>query len=472
MKVFVTSSLTDRELVEAIISLLHEGGHEVVDTVGTVLGGSGVSRVSTSIRRADAIVAVITSSNPNVFFETGIAMGASVPTLIAAPSGELLPADLAAVPYVQLVGDSHRDAQTIARRLNELSIPSQRVTIFESAEDALRVAVREAAVLESMSPADFERLLRDLFKERGYSVEVTGSTRDVGVDFGIKSRTSRKLVLVQVKKLSRQSLVSVDAVRSLLSAVRAGGATLGMIVTTSEYTPAALAAAGSSIILRTLEDVLASESEKDLETEIPILTPKARAVELEYSGKMREEFDEVLAPARQIFWETLDGCYNVFVGHDPLYPKRLIDLVDMANPPIGLPLSATEHLREYPVKYAGELTQTDRLLYDFCRRIYPSRQSGRLLEEVSIIPRLKFDSFHLQSRGLLARFWNHWAEQLYVHKTIGLDTIMSMYPNHCRLAKILSYLEIALTLWTEDMGVGKQWLFRLARDWSRSVKSS
>jgi hypothetical protein len=270
MKVFIAHSSRDRELVAGLVTLLREDGHDVFDPTAIVAAGNVLSEISAAIRSADVVVAVVTAGNPNVFYELGLAAGASVPTLITAPVGELLPADLASVPYVQLTGDILRDAQTIARRANELKgLSLTKPTKFESAEAALRAAIREPAVLESLSPSDFERLVMELFKERGYAVTATRSTRETGFDFAIESHKDREVVLVEVKKLSRQSRVSVETVRRLLSAVSAVGAPLGMLVATSGYTAAALAfAAGTPILLRTLEELLAAKSEKELlETE-------------------------------------------------------------------------------------------------------------------------------------------------------------------------------------------------------------
>jgi hypothetical protein len=266
MKVFIAHSIRDREIVTTLVNVLREDGQEVFVPTEIVSGENLLSVVSAAIRSADVLVAVVTAGNTNVFYELGLAAGASVPILITASANELLPAGLASVPYVQLTGDVLRDAQTIARRVKDLQgLSSTKSTKFESAESALLAATRDPAVLESLSPVDFERLVAELFRERGYAVSTTQSTSDTSVDFAFKSQEDKEPVLVEVKKLSRQSRVSVEAVRRLLSAVSASGAPLGMLVATSGYTTAALAlAAGTPILLRTLEEILAAKSEKEL----------------------------------------------------------------------------------------------------------------------------------------------------------------------------------------------------------------
>ena len=268
MKVFIAHSSRDLELGNNLMAILREDGHDVFDPTSIVLGSSIMSEISARIRSADLFVAVVRSSNPNVFYELGLAAGAGVPILIAAPGGEALPADLSSVPYVQLAGDSLRDSQMIARRAKDLrNVARTEPQKFDSAEAALRAAIREPAVLESLSPSDFERLVMELFKERGYLVTTlaSGSGRDIGVDFAIKR--DNEIVLIEVKKVSRQSRVSVETVRRLLSAIPIAGASLAVLVATSGYTTAALelaATAGSPILLRTIEEILAAKSSKDL----------------------------------------------------------------------------------------------------------------------------------------------------------------------------------------------------------------
>jgi Holliday junction resolvase len=266
MKVFVAHSDGDQELAASVVTLLREDGHEVFVAAEAVTTGNLLSEISAAIRSADVLIAVLTGSNPNVYYELGLATGAGVSTLITGRTGEPLPADLATVPYVQLTGDVVRDAKTIARRTNDLQALSlSKVPRFSSAEEALRAANMEPSLLESLPPLEFERLVGEYFRERGFAVSTTTPTSDAGVDLVLKSPKDERVVLVEVKKLSRQSRVSVEAVRGLLGAVSMAGATLGMLVSTSGYTATALAlAAGTPVLLRTLDDILAAKSTREL----------------------------------------------------------------------------------------------------------------------------------------------------------------------------------------------------------------
>lgn len=267
MKVFLAHSARDRELVAAVATQLRNEGHDAVRPDELAAPADLLSLISSALRSADVVVAIVAGTNPNVFYELGLAAGAGVPTLIVANPGEALPADLASVPYVQLTGDILRDAQTIARRVKDLEgLSAPKPGKFASAEAALRAATQDPAVLEALAPSEFERLVAELFRERGFEVSTTPPTPDSGVDLVVRSPDDGQLMLVEVKKLSKQSRVSVEAVRRLLGAVSVvSGAAVGILVSTSGFTGAAMAlGAAGPIVLKTLEEILAARSKRDL----------------------------------------------------------------------------------------------------------------------------------------------------------------------------------------------------------------
>jgi hypothetical protein len=268
MKVFVSWSSEGRDLVNAVMAQLLAVGHSVFRPEDLVDTNDRLSEISAGIRSSDVVFALLaTSSSPNVFFELGVAVGASVPTLIAAPAVELLPANLASVPFVQLTGDLLRDAQEIAIRVNGLegqSLP--RIDDFGTAEAALNAAKDDPSVLEALPPREFESLVAKLFEERGYRVQRTPLSQDTGGDLVVQPPDGTETILVEVKKLSRHSRVSVDAVRKLLGRVLPlSSSTVGMLVSSSGFTSSAVAlAAGTPLVLRTLEEVLAAQSSREL----------------------------------------------------------------------------------------------------------------------------------------------------------------------------------------------------------------
>ena len=250
-----------------MVAHLRDAGHEVFSGAEMAdPGGNLLSAISAALRSADLVVAIVSASTPNVFYELGLASGAGVPTLLAARRGELVPSDLESVPYIQLSGDDSRDAQTIARRAKDLEgLSSPKPPQFASAEAALRAAAQDPPRLEALSPTEFERLVADLFRERGYEVSAAHPQHDLGVDLVVRAPEDGQVLFVELKKLSKQSRVSVEAVRQLLHAASLRAGTVGILVSTSGFTAAAAAlAVGAPVVLRTLEETLAAKSKLDL----------------------------------------------------------------------------------------------------------------------------------------------------------------------------------------------------------------
>jgi len=199
----------------------------------------------------------------------------------------------------------------------------------------------------------------------------------------------------------------------------------------------------------------------------PPLTFAAKNNEPIILGKMREEWDkEADISIRRTFWEALGECYARHFREQQGYPDTFEALVDLAKPPQGLPLNQGEHLRDYPGKYGRLLIGHDLQLHRVCKAVYPPKDPSRTLKDCSVIAQTSFDAFH-SARGLFAKFWNRVGEDVYVRRIIGLDIVVQEFEPHRRLVNLLTYLEISLIQWTQDAGVGKQWLFRLNSDWSR-----
>lgn len=112
-------------------------------------------------------------------------------------------------------------------------------------------AVADWPVIESinqLSWQEFERLVGEIFRKKGFSVSETGqSGPDGGVD--LELRRGRELHLVQCKQWRAQR-VGVSVVRELAGVMAARGAAGGFVVTSGTFTPDAEAfAKGSNIEL-------------------------------------------------------------------------------------------------------------------------------------------------------------------------------------------------------------------------------
>lgn len=97
----------------------------------------------------------------------------------------------------------------------------------------------DGAALRSMSWRDFERLVGEAFRLRGYSViETGGGGADGGVD--LRLRRGSETYLVQCKQW-KAYMVSVKVVRELYGVMAAQGATGGFVVCSGVFTPEARA---------------------------------------------------------------------------------------------------------------------------------------------------------------------------------------------------------------------------------------
>jgi restriction system protein len=92
--------------------------------------------------------------------------------------------------------------------------------------------------MQNLTPRKFEELVAELFRAKGYEVELTPATRDGGFDMRAFQRGSvgTFLTLIECKRYGPKRPVSVDVVRGLYGVTESKGATSGLIVTTSSFT--------------------------------------------------------------------------------------------------------------------------------------------------------------------------------------------------------------------------------------------
>ena len=164
-----------------------------------------------------------------------------------------------------------------------------------------------------------------------------------------------------------------------------------------------------------------------------------------------------LAGCREIFWTALREAYDQFRLADIQAPEQLVGLIFSAGLPTDLVPRKEKDLRLWPVEHARGLDPDQRLLWQFVTQIYPPRgtRTGKVTE-FSIISQSDAEQFH-NARGELARFWNGWVPSM------PMRYLRKQYAGHHDQMIILSWLEIALTQWTDQAGEGKTHLFRLAK---------
>ena len=95
--------------------------------------------------------------------------------------------------------------------------------------------------LMALSPTDFEKLIVNLFGAMGYVTEHTGRTGDHGIDLIAFSATpvSGGNLVIQCKRYAEGNNIGESEVRDLYGVVAHERANKGILVTTSDFTPAA-----------------------------------------------------------------------------------------------------------------------------------------------------------------------------------------------------------------------------------------
>jgi restriction endonuclease Mrr len=122
-------------------------------------------------------------------------------------------------------------------------VATETVQIYlETNEELLRYLAEHPELLRDVSPRKFEEVVAAIFRNRGFSVEVTPRTRDGGRDILAVEHTKfgSSLNLVECKRYAQTRRVGVETVRGLYGVVTAENATRGVIVTTSAFTSVAL----------------------------------------------------------------------------------------------------------------------------------------------------------------------------------------------------------------------------------------
>ncbi|HEX6386726.1 MAG TPA: restriction endonuclease [Anaerolineae bacterium] len=97
-------------------------------------------------------------------------------------------------------------------------------------------ATPNVANLYALSPAEFERYVAGLFRQKGYQVKVRGRSGDHGVDLEL-NRPGRQKAIVQCKRY--QNTIGPDVVRELFGTLVHERAAHAFLVTTADVSEAA-----------------------------------------------------------------------------------------------------------------------------------------------------------------------------------------------------------------------------------------
>jgi HJR/Mrr/RecB family endonuclease len=123
----------------------------------------------------------------------------------------------------------------------ELLLPQSglilRVDAEEISEELIKHLAKHPELMHKLNSRKFEYLVAELFKDKGYDVELTKRTRDGGFDVRAiyRSDIGALLTLIECKKYAPENKIGVEFVRGLYGVVTSEGATKGLIATTSTF---------------------------------------------------------------------------------------------------------------------------------------------------------------------------------------------------------------------------------------------
>jgi Holliday junction resolvase-like predicted endonuclease len=253
----------DGELVNAIKRRLEEerSQFDLIDPLEFRADYEFASQIGLHIKRASIVIAFLTNTSPNLLYEVGMAIGAGKTVLIAGHDLESLPAELQRMPFVPVSGNVELDTTTLLDRLHGLQLEDQRPFLAAgTSKETLGTYFSDPEYFDSMPPREFEELVIDLLQKNGFEVDQPQQPIQYGIDVVLKSRRDDSMIVVEMKKFSRQSRVSIKDVMALFGAATLYKADKAALITSSSFTVAALEMAKSSkeprLYLLTMEDLL------------------------------------------------------------------------------------------------------------------------------------------------------------------------------------------------------------------------
>jgi hypothetical protein len=115
------------------------------------------------------------------------------------------------------------------------------VDLAEINDELIRYLAKHPEEMRDLRPRTFEQLIAEIFKDKGYDVELTPKTKDGGFDIRAFRRNDvgTCLTLVECKRYGPANPVSVEVVRGLYAVTLNEKATNGIIATTSRFTKGA-----------------------------------------------------------------------------------------------------------------------------------------------------------------------------------------------------------------------------------------
>lgn len=256
--IFISFSYNDilaRNIVDALKnSLLGSGIVLYPDSCFWECGDDIRRSLIDVINKSNYVICIFDRSNPNTMFELGYALGKNKNVILIGEYGDI-PYDLKDFNYIKRSDNINEILIELNERLYSFAFPNKEIICYSEYRVNIQRAITEQDFLDKLSYQDFEKIIFEYLRAQNFNIEYPSSNRDTGYDFLIQELNC----LVEVKKFSRNSKISLSVIRTMLGALVEMNADKGIIISSSEFTNSAInfvRELKQKVILLTLQDLL------------------------------------------------------------------------------------------------------------------------------------------------------------------------------------------------------------------------
>lgn len=192
------------------------------------------------ITQSDIFIAVIKERNPYVFYELGYATALGKKVLIISDSDFDMPASLKNYNYIKFDHSSSHSIYNIINFIQNVTIENKKASIeISELKHFVSELKSNPQLVDRVSGPQFEDMVFNYFQNIGAKIQRPNQTTDYGYDFILQNHNGFNKTIVEVKKYSSNSKVSVNTIQQVVGAMNIYEADHAILITTSEFTSSA-----------------------------------------------------------------------------------------------------------------------------------------------------------------------------------------------------------------------------------------
>jgi HJR/Mrr/RecB family endonuclease len=238
----ISNSIKNKEYIEYVYSILQEDDYIITDSFQSGKLRSFEYDLN-SIKKADYILVFALYSEPDIFTKVGYSIGLKKNTFLFVKPFVLDKPELSNSSIDNFIVNEltyNNISETIDSFIQEMDIETEQFLNQLNNYDVSSKLNRlnsEEKLLRILSPRDFEEIVLNYFKEKGYEIEIPNAKYDFGYDFAIEKDGNK--YIVEVRK-TNESKVSVPEISALFNSIIDTKSSGGYIISSSGFTKAAM----------------------------------------------------------------------------------------------------------------------------------------------------------------------------------------------------------------------------------------